>query len=206
MERQSASASLDSGCRDDPYHPPSCRPGIVTVTVPDSLSFSSSLSLSISLFLFLCLAIDPYLVLRRHRRPSPPRARRAFSSEGSSIVLSLSRFSALSITVARTRCGFRPASYGARCNCQVSDGDVSISAEQVDWSRAYFQFVFFLIYMIVNIGNIIIIKEQVVKSFTKIIYAQFFHCIFNILFLLTYISNIYKRYNCFTLRLSWMFY
>ena len=82
MERQSASASLDSGCRDDPYHPPSCRPGIVTVTVPDSLFLSPpplSLSLSLSLFLFLCFAIDPYLVLRR-RRPSPPPARRAFSS------------------------------------------------------------------------------------------------------------------------------
>jgi len=49
MERQSASASLDSGCRDDPYHPPSCRPGIVTVTVPDSL-FLSPPPLSLSLF------------------------------------------------------------------------------------------------------------------------------------------------------------
>lgn len=52
MERQSASASLDSGCRDDPYHPPSCRPSIVTVTVPDSLFLSLPLSFSFSLSLF----------------------------------------------------------------------------------------------------------------------------------------------------------
>lgn len=74
MERQSASASLDSGCRDDPYHPPSCRPGIVTVTVPDSLSFSCSLSLSRPLSFHLSFSL-PLPCDRPLPRP-PPSPRR----------------------------------------------------------------------------------------------------------------------------------
>lgn len=146
MERQSASASLDSGCRDDPYHPPSCRPGIVTVTVPDSLSFSSSLSLSISLFLFVCLAIDPYLVLRRRRRrrrrrcrrchrrrPSPPRARRAFSSRDlrSCFLFLAFLFFLLSWQGPVAVFGLRPMVRGAIAVPSIRR-DVSVSAEQVD--------------------------------------------------------------------------
>lgn len=144
MERQSASASLDSGCRDDPYHPPSCRPGIVTVTVPDSLSFSSSLSLSISLFLFVCLAIDPYLVLRRRRRrrrcrrchrrrPSPPRARRAFSSRDlrSCFLFLAFLFFLLPWQGLVAVFGLRPMLRDAIAVPSIRR-DVSVSAEQVD--------------------------------------------------------------------------
>lgn len=146
MERQSASASLDSGCRDDPYHPPSCRPGIVTVTVPDSLSFSSSLSLSISLFLFLCLAIDPYLVLllRRHRRPSPPRARRAFSSRDlRSCFLFLAFLLFLLLWQGPVAVfGLRPTARDAIAMPSIPR-DVSVSAERVDSKSdfsTFFQF------------------------------------------------------------------
>jgi len=123
--RQSASASLDSGCRDDPYHPPSCRPSIVTVTVPDYLALFPSpsflLFLSVPLPRFLCLAIDPYLVLRcRRRRPSPPRERDGpLLAEGSSIVLSLSLF----LDSFRSPCGKDLLRFSAcvlrRCNCYV---------------------------------------------------------------------------------------
>lgn len=75
MERQSASASLDSGCRDDPYHPPSCRPGIVTVTVPDSLFLSLSLSLffSSSALRSTPTSSSAATALLRHQHDGPSR-------------------------------------------------------------------------------------------------------------------------------------
>lgn len=146
MERQSASASLDSGCRDDPYHPPSCRPGIVTVTVPDSLFLSLSLSLSLSLFFSSsALRSTPTsssaaaaAALLRHQHDGPSRRGifdRAFS---------------FSLFCSFCSCGKDPvAVFGLRPTVRDviampnTRYDVSVSPEQVESKSDIFVFDFF---------------------------------------------------------------